>query len=76
MIKLIALFALLLIIAVIAWALIPGYEKCYSDMEYEGYVSMGCCGGLTGGTKATDYLSETFCSCPHLVLDCKEESKL
>ena len=55
MIKLIALFALLLIIALIVWGVTPDYEKCYSDMEYEGYASMGCCGGLTGGTKATDY---------------------
>ena len=82
MIKLIALFAfllILLIIAVVIWALTPEYEKCYSDREYEGYASMGCCGGLTGGTKATDYLSETCCSCPHLVLGCnpirKEEKK-
>ena len=67
MIKLIAIFAFLLIIAVVIWALTPGYEKCYSDREHEGYASMGCCGGLTGGTKATDYLSETCCSCPHYV---------
>ena len=56
MIKLIALFAFLLIIAVIVWGVTPNYEKCYSDMEYEGYASMGCCGGITGGTKDTDYL--------------------
>lgn len=78
MIKLIALLAFILIIAVIAWVVTPEYEKCYSDMEYEGYASMGFCGGLTGGTKATDYLSETCCSCPHLVLGCnpirKEEN--
>ena len=70
MIKLIAIFAFLLIIAVIIWALTPGYDKCYSNMEYEGYASLGCCGGLTGGTKSTDYLSETCCSCPYLVLGC------
>ena len=82
MIKLITIFAfllILLIIAVVIWALTPEYEKCYSNREYEGYASMGCCGGLTGGTKATDYLSETCCSCPHLVLGCnpirKEEKK-
>lgn len=68
--KLIALFVLLLIIAVIICGVTPDYEKCYSDMEYEGYASMGCCGGLTGGTKSTDYLSKTCCSCPHLVLGC------
>ena len=67
MIKLIALFALLLIIALIVWVVTPDYEKCYSDMEYEGYASMGCCGGITGGTKQTDYLSEMCCNCPHYV---------
>ena len=56
MIKLIALCIVILIIAVIVWAVTPEYEKCYSDMEYKGYASMGCCGGLTGGTKSTDYL--------------------
>ena len=82
MIKLIALFAfllILLIIAVVIWGVTPEYEKCYSNMEYEGYAAMGCCGGLTGGTEFTDYLSETCCSCPHLVLGCnpirKEEKK-
>ena len=49
MIKLTALFALLLIIALIAWGVTTDYDKCYSDMEYEGYASMGCCGGLTEG---------------------------
>ena len=46
MIKLIALFAfllILLIIAVIIWAVTPEYEKCYSNMEYEGHAAMGCC---------------------------------
>ena len=33
MIKLITLFALLLIIAVIIWAVTPEYEKCYSNMD-------------------------------------------
>ena len=75
MIKLIAIFALLLIIAIIAWGVTPDYEKCYSDMEHEGYASMGCCGGVTGGTKSTDYLSETCCSCPNLVLGCDPDKK-
>lgn len=75
MIKLIALFALLLIIAVIVWEITPNYEKCYSDMEYEGYASMGCCGVITGRIKDTDYLSETCCSCPHLVLGCNQIKK-
>lgn len=75
MIKLIALLAFILIIAIIAWGVTPDYEKCYSDMEYKGYASMSCCRGLTGGTKATDYLSETCCSCPYLVLGCDQIRK-
>ena len=67
MIKLITLFALLLIIAVIIWAVTPEYEKCYSNMEYESYAAMGCCCGLTGRTKSTDYLLEMCISCPHYV---------
>ena len=67
MIELIALFVFLLIIAVVIWALTPEYEKCYSDREHEGYASMGCCGGLTGGTKATDYLLEMCIGCTHYV---------
>ena len=76
MIKIIALLAFLLIIAVIILAVTPEYDKCYSDREHEGYASMGCCRGLTGGTKATDYLSEMCIGCPHLILGCKKESKL
>ena len=68
MIKLIEIFALLLIIALIVLVVTPNYEKCYLDMEYKCYALMGCCGGLTGGTESTDYLSETCCSCPYLVL--------
>lgn len=41
MIKLIALFALLLIIALISWRVTTDYEKCYSNREHEGYASMG-----------------------------------
>ena len=50
--------------------IITDYDKCYSDMEREGYAVFECCGGLTGGTKSTDYLSETCVSCPYLVLGC------
>lgn len=68
MIKLIALFALLLIAAAIIWGVTPEYYKCYSDMECEGHASMNSCSGKCGGTKATNYLSETCISCPYLVL--------
>lgn len=38
-------------------------------MEYEGKAAMGCRGGIAGGSKSTDYLSEICCDCPYLVLD-------
>lgn len=59
---------LLLNILFIFWFLTPEYEKCYTEMENEGHASMGCCCGLAGGTKETDYLSEVCIGCPHLVL--------
>ena len=44
------------------------YEYCYTDREKEGYAAMNCCGGLAGGTIATEYLSEQCIGCPYLVL--------
>lgn len=44
------------------------YEYCYTDMEHKGIAAMGCCSGVVGGTRATEYLSEQCVSCPHLVL--------
>lgn len=53
------------------------YDNCYTDKEYEGMATRGCCGGIVGGTSATNYLSETCVSCPYLVLSCKgKESEL
>ena len=37
-------------------------------MEYEGHAAMGCCGGIVGGTKATEYLSESCIDCPYFVM--------
>ena len=79
MIKLIAPFVLLLIIAAIVWAAFPDYEKCYKNMDSKGYASYGRCRGLSGGTKATIYLSEMCCSCPYLTLECnpiRKEDKI
>ena len=45
------------------------HDNCYSEMEHEGKAAMGCCGGIFGGGKSTDYLSEICCDCPYLVLD-------
>lgn len=51
------------------------YDRCYSDMEREGHAAMGCCGGITGGTKNTDYLSEICVDCPYLVLGCNQKDR-
>ena len=75
MIKLIALFAILLIISVVIWGITQEFDKCYSDMEWEGHASMNSCGGKCGGTKSTDYLSEKCISCPYLVLGYDEIRK-
>lgn len=45
------------------------YEKCYSNRMCEGNAYDGRCGGLAGGTKATDYLSEGCVGCPYLELE-------
>ncbi len=51
------------------------YDKCYSEMELTGNAVFGMCCGLTGGTSATEYLSEQCVSCPHLRLAPKSEEK-
>ena len=71
MIKLISLFIVILIIAVIVWTVTPEYDKCYSDMEYSGIAAMGCC---EGKTNSAGDLYEICTNCPHLVsLNDKEE---
>ena len=42
------------------------YERCYTEQEYSGHAAMGLCSGLVGGTKNTEYLSESCIECPHL----------
>lgn len=37
-----------------------------SILEYSGHAAMGLCSGLVGGTKNTEYLSESCIECPHL----------
>ena len=64
MIKLIALFIVILIIAVIGSTVTPEYEKCYSDMEYSSIAAMGCC---EGKINSIGDLSETCTDCPYLV---------
>ena len=45
------------------------YDKCYSNRVDEGNAYNGYCGGVAGGTKATDYLSEGCVGCPYLELE-------
>lgn len=44
------------------------YDYCYTDREYEGIATMGCCSGMVGGTKSTEYLSESCIDCPYFVM--------
>lgn len=75
LIKFLLCILVLALLAFVIHIITPDYEKCYSEMEYQGYAAMGCCGGLVGGTSATDYLSESCVECPHLVLIDKTERK-
>lgn len=43
------------------------YDKCYDDMETDGYAAFECCSGICGGTNHTNYLSEMCVSCPYFV---------
>lgn len=45
------------------------YFSCYKDMRS---AKNGKCPGLAGGTKATEYLSESCIDCPYLCLDWEE----
>lgn len=51
------------------------YDKCYARMEYAGDAVFGCCGGLSGGTKNTDYLQESCINCPYLTLSTINDHK-
>ncbi len=48
------------------------YYSCYKNIEG---AKNGKCPGLTGGTKATEYLSEMCIGCPYLCLDWSEENE-
>lgn len=34
-------------------------------MESIGYAIFGCCGGIAGGARSTEYLSEMCIGCPY-----------
>ncbi len=44
------------------------FTNCYNDMRKRRAASDCKCGGLTGGEKMTEYLSEVCLDCPYLEL--------
>lgn len=72
-------FIIFIVISVVLLAILWGvvhftsdYDKCYSERENEGHAIFQCCAGMVGGTKSTNYLSETCIECPYLVLVVEE----
>lgn len=41
------------------------HESCYDKMEEEGVASNGCCCGVVGGDRTTDYTAEFCLDCPY-----------
>ena len=41
------------------------YHNCYRERAEAGIVSDGICGGVCGGSRATNYLSEMCIDCPY-----------
>jgi hypothetical protein len=42
-------------------------DGCYSEMEYKGEASMGCCHGLVGGDTDTQYLQYECVDCKYRI---------
>lgn len=49
-------------------------DKCYRDRELDGIASSGLCGGLVGGTRATEYCQEQCVTCKYLFMNNKENT--
>lgn len=65
------LLALVIFLGFVCWVINlckTDYDRCYSEMESSGSAVFGECCGLSGGTGATEYLSEQCVSCPYLSL--------
>ena len=43
------------------------HEWCYTRMEADGVAVMGCCCGVVGGDRTSDYLSYMCMDCPHWI---------
>lgn len=68
MFKLVIVLVIIYTVGKVGSLFISDYSKCYSDMEAEGVAAFGCCHGLSGGTRHTNYLQESCIDCPYLVL--------
>ena len=44
------------------------HDSCCNQQETEGRAVFGCCSGLAGGSKMTEYLSESCIDCPYFVM--------
>ena len=75
MIKLIIAFSAIYILILVLRFVVSDYDECYSEMENAGIAVFGCCRGLTGGTRLTDYLQENCVDCPYLVLSNNKRDK-
>ena len=75
MIKLLVILFLIIPATSILKSFVSDYDKCYSEREDEGYAVFGCCHGLVGGSRNTNYLQEFCINCPYLVLLDQEEKK-
>lgn len=68
MLKVLLIILLVSIVFILIASNTSDYDKCYAVEESNGHASMGCCSGLVGGTRATEYLSESCIGCPYLTL--------
>lgn len=75
MIKVLIIVLVMAVLIIMLENLTTDYDKCYSDKERQGYAAMGCCGGMVGGTRATEYLSESCIDCPYLILSKNKEAE-
>lgn len=60
------------LVAILIWFLLCVIiYKLTNKHGKQGIASMDCCCGVTGRTKATDYLNEMCCDCPYFVYNGK-----
>nr|WP_296955176.1 hypothetical protein [uncultured Mediterraneibacter sp.] len=67
MIKLIITLLICLVLIFIFSCTISDYDRCYNAREDEGVAAFGCCNGLTGGIRNSEYLQEMCINCPYYI---------